>query len=143
MTPLIKHSVSILVVGLSLFGACKQQEALPILSTDQVSLGVNKSARVSADITVRVDAVSDSRCPIDLQCFVAGDALVSLSLSNVAETQKRRLSLYGRSLSGRTDSTTVQFGSSLYSVVLRSVVPYPDLTKLQQERQAVIQVTKL
>lgn len=140
MTLFTKHPVAILLIGLSLFSACKSPETAP---SDRVSLGVNKSARVSADVTVRIDTISDSRCPIDLQCFVAGDALVSLSLSNVAETQKRRLSLYGRSLSGRTDSTTVQFGSSLYSVVLRNVVPYPDLTKLQQEKQAVIQVTKL
>lgn len=142
MTSLVKNILGSCLIGLSLFGACKQQEALPILSTDQVSLGVNKSARVSADITVRVDAVSDSRCPTSVVCFWGGEASVSLSLSKGTRTEKRRLTIPSPT-KDRIDSTTVQFGDRQYKVILQAVTPYPKEPGESVTKQVTVRVAGL
>lgn len=139
MIPLIKHPVAILLLSLSLLGACKSPEALP---ADQISLGVNKSARFGTDITVRIDTVSDGRCPTSLNCIWGGEASVSLSVSKGNKTEKRRLTIptYARK---RADSTTVQFGGRQYKVILQDVTPYPKDPGESVTKQVTIRVAGL
>lgn len=123
------------MIGITLFGACKSSNTTP---ASQVSLKLNQSARVGADLIVAIDSLTDSRCPTNAQCIWAGEAVVALSLSKANETQMRRLSL-PTSARNRTDSTTVQFGNQSYTVLLQAVTPYPVLGDTTP-KQAVIQV---
>ncbi len=142
MNTLVKYSMGSLLLGFSLFGACKSSEVAPI-ATDRVTLGQNKSARIGADITVRVDTLQDSRCPTGATCIWEGEAFVSAVVSN--STAQQRVRLYFSSTTRRTqrDSAGVTLAGQTYKVLLRDVVPYRDLAKPQQEQQAIIQVTKL
>lgn len=139
MTSLVKIALGTFLISLTHFGVSKSAETAP---EDQVSLGLNETVRIGTDLTVHVDSLVDSRCPADVNCFWAGQAVVTLSLSKHAETQKRRFCIAGSVLI-QSDSTTIQFDSTQYSVVLKDVTPYPAQAINQLNRQAVIRITRL
>ncbi|MBC8151328.1 MAG: hypothetical protein H7Z72_00290 [Bacteroidetes bacterium] len=139
MISLVKISLGIFLIGLSHFKASKSARTAP---EDHVLLGLNETARIGTDLIVHVDSLIDSRCPADVDCFWAGQAAVTLSLSKNAETQMRRFYVAGSALI-QADSTTVQFDSTQYRIVLKDVIPYPAKAVNQLNRRAVIRITKL
>ena len=126
------------LIGLSLFGACKSAETTPVsLPENEVLLGLGKSARIGTDLIVRVDTLQDSRCPANVECFWEGYAFVSATVSNAISQQRVRLYLNSQSRVNRKDSAGVMLSGQTYKVILR------DVYQVNQEQQAVIQVTKL
>ena len=130
MSTRIKRISLVLLIGLSLFGACESPETRP-----QIALKQNESVQI-ADLLIRVDAIQDSRCPINASCSRAGEALADLSITQFTEMgiQKRRLHI--------RESISVQFGLSTYNILLKDVTPYADYFE-PDKREAIIQVIKL
>ena len=133
-----KHTFAAILLALSLFGACKSAETLP---SDQVSVGLNKAARVRADITVRVDTIQDSRCPKGVNCIWQGQAFVSTLIS--AKNAQQRVQLYTNPFPGtnQPNSADITLDGQTYKVILRGVYAV-DPNNDQSEKQAIIQVTK-
>lgn len=127
--------IACLLLGFSLFVACKHSETMP--PADQVSLRLNESAKIG-DITVRVDSLRGQGC---VQCIFAYNAFVSATVLSATAQQRVKLILYGSA--SREDSTGVTLSGQTYKVILRDVVPHPDLTKPLVEPKAIIQVSKL
>lgn len=126
-----------------MFIACQRTETSP---TDRVSVSVNQSARIGADVVVRADSIQDSRCPVNVTCVWAGQAKVKLELSKGADSQTLHLILDGsasRNNANRLDSTQVSLAGQNYKVVLREVNPYPGTGSTDQPKSAVVQVTPL
>lgn len=138
MRPLILKSLAIFLLGIVLFHACRSSDMLP---SDHVKLGVNKPARLASGLTVSVDTLTDGRCPEGYNCIAAGWATASVTISYETDFQKRKIQT-GAFGKYRPDSTTVQFQSIMYKVILRDVVPYP-VRNERPEQQAIIQVSRL
>lgn len=121
--------------------ACRSKEVVPELPPDHVAIKVNKSLSLTSGITVRVDAISDSRCPIGYNCFLAGEAITSVTVSTETDYQKRVLT--AGFYKDRSDSMTIQVKGVVYKVILRNVIPHPSSKNLKPKQQAVIQVSRL
>ncbi|MEZ0607142.1 hypothetical protein ACAW74_01445 [Fibrella sp. WM1] len=116
-----------LFASATLFLACNNSSTAPA-PADQVKLALNQSGRLSSGITVKVDSLYDSRCPLNASCIWSGNVILRAALTKEAETKAVRLVL-GPDLDNptnkRPDSTGVVLGGTTYKVVLREVTPYP------------------
>ena len=81
----------------------------------------------STPVSVTLTAVNDSRCPIGVQCFLAGYATVEVELRDAAPAaQIARISLHTKTIPGYTaDSVQVTLNQRSYSLQLLDVTPYP------------------
>lgn len=134
-----------LLIGLTIFAACKSDETLPV---DRVQLATNQSGRLASGVTVRVDTIQDSRCPQggDIVCIWEGNAVVSAVLSKDVDSKRVRLVLgddFGDINNKRPDSTGVSVGGGTYKVILRDVTPFPTGNQPVGTKQALIQITQL
>ncbi len=139
MIPSKKQVIGLLIASVLFVVACKPSQTTP---TDRVALGVSQSARLSSNVTVRIDAIQDGRCPANFNCIWGGEAKVGLVLSKGSKTHTLDLIL-GRSSAKRADSTQISLSGQTYTVILREVNPYPVLPASGQPQTAVVQVTRL
>jgi hypothetical protein len=143
MSDKLKNLLAFGGISSLLFIACQRTDTTP---ADQVSISVNQSARVGADVVVRADSIQDSRCPVNVTCVWAGQAKVKLELSKGNDNQTLRLILDGggvRNTPNRADSTQVSLAGQNYKVILREVNPYPGTGPVGQPQTAIVQVTPL
>ncbi|GAB4042793.1 hypothetical protein [Spirosoma litoris] len=127
-----------LIVGTTLFSACKSSDATPYPS---VSVGLHQSARIGTTVIVRADSIQDSRCPTGLVCIWGGEAKVKLLLSTATDSSAVRLKLGAGA--NRTDSTTTVLDNTMYKVLLLGVNPYPSYPSTNEAQTATVQLTKL
>ena len=82
---------------------------------------MGRSATVAGEgLTVSFEAVpSDSRCPTNVQCVWAGDAVVQVVLSKDGKA-------FGAELHTNLEPTSVDYLN--YNVALVSLAPYPSST---------------
>ncbi len=87
-------------------------------TTQQVSLRVNKQKSVMRDrLRIKFVAVEDSRCPQDVNCVWAGNAKVTVKVTN------RRGESKTFDLNTNLDAKSVKFDG--YEIKLGDVTPYP------------------
>ena len=88
---IVSMSLSVALVALSGLG-CATNPPQPSVPLGQpFDLRPRTSATLPDGLTVTFDAVkSDSRCPVDVVCVQAGEAIVVLTLSKPASTQVQR-----------------------------------------------------
>jgi hypothetical protein len=123
MRAMIPSSLRCVAILLAAFvGACAAAQRPSALNED-FELAAGRSIRVAdTDLVVRFDRVErDSRCPADVNCITAGDAVVVLGLASARETER----LYElHTTSG--DATAVHAG---YLVTLVALNPVPLSTR--------------
>ena len=134
--------VTLLVGSLIAFGC--HQASQSIQPAGSVVIGTGKSAHIDQKVTVQVDSIQDSRCPVNVQCVWAGNAQVVFTLSNETDRQVGKLCLgsCGKGFTTR-DSLTVQLGREPYQVVLTRVSPVPNTDSIPVQKQATLEVRKL
>ncbi|RYF70606.1 MAG: hypothetical protein EOO39_15390 [Cytophagaceae bacterium] len=125
--------------------ACKTSE---VALTNRVALKAYQYARLQNDVTVRVDSLNDSRCPLGANCIWAGSTFVKATLTKDADQKQVRLALGPDTVPGgsqqKSDSVGVILSGATYKVILRDVTPYPSLDQPSSPAtQAIIEVTKL
>ncbi len=128
MPSFFKGTLAVFLPVMVLFSACKSSGALP-----QARLLLHESAHFGADLTVRVDSIRDSRCPINASCARAGEATANLLLTGDAKTQTRRLLV--------RESIVVRIGLTQYNITLRDVTPYG--ADFSPDKRAIIEVIEL
>jgi len=91
--------------------------------------------------------VADSRCPEGLQCFVAGNARVDLTLDGV--TTEGRITKHvkmclGDCSSFLADTVNEEFAGSKYQFILKSVSPLPkkDVQAVKTEYNISLDIKK-
>lgn len=87
--------------------------------------------------------IEDSRCPEDVQCVRAGEAIVTLqtrAVSTVNETQIVKMclgdciSLYPKGGFREADTANISLDGTKYRLILTEVNPYPNTTKPVQKK---------
>ena len=94
-----------------------------------------RSVEITGSLTLTFNRVtSDSRCPTDVVCITAGDAVVSVSLADSASRVERELHTVG-------DLSQAKFSS--YTIRLVELTPYPRSTRAIDPRDytATLQIT--
>ena len=86
------------------------------------TITTGRAVEITGSLTVTFNRViSDSRCPTDVVCISAGDAVVSLTLADSASRVERELHTAG-------DLTQTKFSS--YTIRLVDLTPYPRSTRM-------------
>lgn len=137
----VRFAVGLLLPGSVCLHACQPKEVTTELPPDHIVLKAGGSVRLAFGLMVRVDSISDSRCPIGYNCVLAGEASALVTISAETDIQKRRL-IAGYAFKDRRDSLAVQANSAIYKVILRDVTPHPFKDE-RPEQQAVIQISRL
>lgn len=97
-------------------------------------------------LVLQLENVADSRCPANAICVWLGNAAISLSASNTAETVADIKMCIGdcRPEPVRTKHTMqVQVGNSMYNFTLKEVLPYPGTEKEGEEKTVRMMVEVL
>ena len=86
--------------------------------SQQISLRLNKQAKASrSNLTIKFVAVEDSRCPKDVECVWAGNAKVTIKVTN------RRGQSQTFELNTNLQTKSAKFDG--YEIKLGTVTPYP------------------
>lgn len=130
-----------LFASATLFLACTNSASTPP-PANQVKLAQSQSGRLSSGVTVKVDSLADSRCPINAICIWGGNVVLRAVLTKDTDTKSVRLVLGTdptNPTNKRPDSTGVVLGGTTYKVVLRDVTPYPG-SATNEPTQALVEV---
>jgi hypothetical protein len=106
-------------VVLLLIAGCAGPTQPDRVPTDKpFDLRIGESVVTTDDIRIAFDAVrSDSRCPADVNCIRAGEAVIALTLSRVGELP------VGRELETTPERSSTTFLN--FTITLSSLQPYP------------------
>ena len=105
---------------------------LPLSTT----LSVGQQATLSGLTVTFVAVTADSRCPIDANCFVAGDATLQFNLSANQRTARVDLQVE------RTDKSRATHENYVFGV--QTLTPYPSASKpiTQADYRATVLVSR-
>ena len=130
--------------------ACKSGDVAPSLPADHYVLTQGTLFPTAVGINVVADTVKIFICPLDAQCFAPNSASASIRLSKDKETRFVRLFTFvsdgakrGLSPTSTDDSTSVQFGSDMYNVILKARHTSTTATGQGKTAEAILQVAKL
>ena len=85
-------------------------------------LRVGDSALTTDDVQIRFDTVrSDSRCPMDVMCVRAGEAVIALTIGRTGEVP------VGRELDTTAARSSTDFRH--FTITLSSLQPYPQASR--------------
>ena len=134
----MKYAVILLGISIALF-SCKSDSIDAKLSDKtlkyQETLDLTGGSLTFADI-------EDSRCPEDVQCVRAGEAIVTLqtrAMPTINETQIVKmclgdcLGLYPKGGFREADTANISLDGNKYRLILTEVNPYPNTTKSVQK----------
>ncbi|CCH01008.1 hypothetical protein FAES_2999 [Fibrella aestuarina BUZ 2] len=141
MNRFVNVAAASLFASATLFLACTHSSSTPS-PANQIKLGQNQSGRLSSGVTVKVDSLSDSRCPINAICIWGGNVVLRAVLTKDTDTKSVRLTLGpdpANPTNKRPDSTGVVLGGTTYKVVLRDVTPFPG-SGSTEPKQALVEV---
>jgi hypothetical protein len=100
------------------------QTTLPLPAT--ISLKWHETRRLeAANLEVRFESVTDSRCPIDAVCIWEGDGVASFSLKNLSTGEIRNLELHTNQGAG-SDSVNL----AGISVKMLELNPFPGTSNM-------------
>jgi hypothetical protein len=91
-------------------------------------------------LTLTLQSVNDSRCPINALCISAGNARVKLRMSDNsgAETLAELCLGFCDTRNNTEDSALFQLNNVSYMVILKEVNPYPEAGKKQNKKALLI-----
>lgn len=91
-------------------------------------------------LTITLQSVNDSRCPINALCISAGNAQVKLRMSDNSGAEVFSELCIGicNTKNNIEDSTIIQLNNARYIVVLKEVNPYPEAGKKQNKKALLI-----
>lgn len=91
-------------------------------------------------LSITLQSVNDSRCPINALCISAGNARVKLRMSDNsgAETFAELCLGFCDTGNNAEDSAIIRLNNISYTVVLKEVNPYPEAGKKQNKKVLLI-----
>ena len=128
-----KKTRDFLFIGLILLG-CESNNITPNQSQpgDNISLHQNESILITeVPLHVTVLTISDSRCPVDVECFWAGQASADFKIDGITFQllvgQAKEFDIPGKHL----------------KITLIDVIPYPTTTNGNEKKSAVLVIERL
>lgn len=142
----MKYTTLILGIVVTLFSCDnnsvnKQQEENVIRYKETVALPTSG--------TLTFAEVEDSRCPENVQCVWAGNAIVDLQLRSAKTTQETQVvkmcvgacnTLYPKTGFREADTAQVSLDGTKYTLILTNVSPYPNTTKSVKKEDYTIKL---
>jgi hypothetical protein len=125
--------------------ACQKQE-LNIPSVDfgtKVKIDLNETAIIGKNdnqLVVKVEQVNDSRCPADVNCISAGDAMVRLMVIDNKENQASFDLFYGQKTNFKEDTLAFSINQKNYKIILYGVSPYPKAKQKQTDKNVELAI---
>lgn len=107
-------------------------QILKLKKTQEVWIGANQQFKIS------VEEITDNRCPRFVQCITAGNAVVTLKISDNEDNLVKFELNSGEKSNFRPDSIDFNFKNKAYRVILNDVTPYPELDKKDINKEAVL-----
>lgn len=91
-------------------------------------------------LTITLQSVNDSRCPINALCISAGNARVKLRMSDNsgAETFAELCLGFCDNMNNTEDSAIIRLNNISYTLILKEVSPFPELGKKQDKKTLLI-----
>ena len=108
--------LALIVLAIGCSGGPTQPDRVP--TGKPFELKVGESALTTDDLRIKFDAVrSDSRCPVDVTCVRAGEAVIAITVGRVGEVPE------GREL----DTTPARSSTTFlnFTITLSSLQPFP------------------
>lgn len=126
----------LLLGTIALLGACARATSAPIEArVDQtVDLATGEAARVeNSVVVVRFGGAADSRCPSDVVCVTAGDAVVTLLMSGAGADRTDVVNLV-------KEPRSTTYGGFRFEAV--GLAPYPKSTAQTTDKTLTLRITK-
>ena len=129
---------NLLIIGLLFLftnaGCTNKQDELSKKIGDAFQLKASESASFSDNgnaIVAKLLNIQDSRCPKNVQCIRAGEAIVTLDLK-IGDEQFSgiKICIGCEKSMNMTEATEIKTKSKTYTIKLNSVDPYPQATGL-------------
>ncbi|MCY7350754.1 MAG: hypothetical protein LH606_08800 [Cytophagaceae bacterium] len=99
-----------------------ESKSLPLSSAE------SSEKPTDAVLIFKLNAIEDSRCPANVQCVWMGEAVTRFTLEFNGQTSPVVALKVAPTGKERTDSTSVTVGNRSFTVLLKSVQPYPGTT---------------
>lgn len=134
-----------IMVLLLLVIACQKQE-LNVPSVDfgtKVKIDLNQTAIIGKNtnqLVVKVEQINDSRCPSDVNCITAGDAMVSLVVIDDKEYQTSFDLFIGQKSNFKEDTLAFSINQKNYKMIVFGVSPYPKAKQIQTDKNVELAV---
>lgn len=92
------------------------------------------------DLSISVQSINDSRCPVNAVCISAGNARVKLRMADNtgAETFSELCLGYCNTGNNSEDSAIIRLNNISYTIILKEVNPFPELGKKQKKKAILI-----
>jgi hypothetical protein len=133
------------LLALGWCAACKPQRI--DTDPDVVIVGLGQSVRLASGVSVRVDSLLDSTCPVGYNCIWAGMATAKIAVSKNNDQLLTWLRVGHRTEAGPgsrySDSTGARLGGQTYKIILRALLPARARDSLAQPTSAMVQVTRV
>ena len=113
---------TLFIASVALLAACSRATSAPadVKAGQSVMLAEGQSARVSSsNVVVRFVSANDSRCPSDVVCVSAGEALILLSLAGAGASRTDTVRLVKQ-------PSAVTYGGFVFEAL--DLQPYPRST---------------
>lgn len=123
---------------------CSKKDAEQLTLNDTIKLQSKKSTTVKAadsNVQLTVSGISDSRCPANLQCIWAGEAVVDVELRDaIGAVQNASLCL--GDCQGKNDSATVVLNAIPHWLTLTAVEPAPSNAGTSSPQTASLRLSR-
>ncbi len=88
--------------------------------------------------------ISDSRCPSNVVCVWAGNANISLNITNTKETKDVQLCIGDCArFGGLPNEIEIIFGNANYVIIFEALTPYPSDLSSEPRQSATLKLIKL
>jgi hypothetical protein len=130
---------------------CQRDEVLPQVAEPGKAFLLKQGERLQVSgnentrLELQVEEVSDSRCPEDVVCVWYGNAVVKLKVygsSGKSQTLSFCLGECNPEPTRSKHTLTAEVGGQAYEITLLEVLPYPNSTNRQPDRQVKLLVNK-
>ena len=135
---------SIMILLLLVIACQKQESETPSVDFGtKVKIDLNQTAIIGKNtnqLVVKVEQINDSRCPSDVNCITAGDAMVSLVVIDDKENQASFDLFIGQKSNFKEDTLAFSINQKNYKMIVFGVSPYPTTKQIQTDKNVELAV---
>lgn len=146
--------IAVLALVAAMFVQCSKDDTQPATKFNEtITLKVGQSTSLpesSPELTLKLNDAQDSRCPKDVLCIWAGNAVAKLTLSDKQSSKNVELWLGDYKGAAGTpgtyktaDSTDVTLGGKSLRLILKEIGPYPQTNNANQVKEAKLVLKSL
>jgi hypothetical protein len=139
------YAFGTIITFLILFIACEKDQ-LNNTTADfgsKIKIELNGKATIGQNgnyLIVKLEQVDDSRCPSDVNCITAGDAMVRINVVDIRDNQASFDLFYGQKSSFKPDTLAFSIDQKNYKMILSNVLPYPATNQKQGNKNVELAI---